>query len=357
VNILTGDFELPVANPIPIERMYWTTLVSLIRCPKQVEFDKDPDLVKRKSSELSLLGELSHSFREELGNRPRPSIVEAETLWQTLEAGVSEKAAANPNTLAPVPASSSWPNYWLTRTRSIELAVSTTEQQTSEQPKKFDNLRIEYEAWMRPQRPDVGAKIDQVISTDSETRLVEFKTGATNPDHEKQLHFYAGVYKASKGKMPDDLLLEYLGATKIHVATDEETSESLINQAINEKDLFNHRIRIGQAQPANPSRENCKYCQYKPICSSYLSSNFVPENNSNLSVLVRVKEVGPTGKTYVVESLSGDVDRNDHILALPENSELTLDDGKVFALEGLYKQRNKNHLFAKWNSCLWDVGI
>ena len=163
---------------------------------------------------------------------------------------------------------------------------------------------------MRPEQSDVGAKIDQVISTDSETRLVEFKTGGTNPDHEKQLHFYAGVYKASKGKMPDDLLLEYLGATKIHLATDEETSESLINQAINEKDLFNHRIRIGQAQPANPSTENCKYCQYKPICSSYLSSNFVPETNSNLSVLVRVKEVGPTGKRNMAERNASNKNQN-----------------------------------------------
>ena len=94
--------------------------------------------------------------------------------------------------------------------------------------------------------------------------LVEFKTGAPSPDHERQLELYALVWSRQRGVFPK-LTLVYPGESRSW-PTDADRLEG-VRQTLAD-DVAEFDAALQQEAPAHPG-DHCRYCPVRSFCDPY----------------------------------------------------------------------------------------
>jgi len=147
-------------------------------------------------------------------------------------------------------------------------------------------VRAEFysERWYESNDKLIGGKIDLVIETGDDIELIDFKTGEVTQDslddngegnpevkagYQDQLKLYAYLYFENTGRFPTKLSVINLSKQKFSIDFSQEECKSLFEQAKALLQSTNDSIGTGRF-PANPSKENCRYCLYRPACSVYL---------------------------------------------------------------------------------------
>jgi CRISPR/Cas system-associated exonuclease Cas4 (RecB family) len=111
---------------------------------------------------------------------------------------------------------------------------------------------------------------DEVIIAESDTIIVDFKTGQFREEDlsefEDQIHFYAGLWEEVHGGLPRLGRVEFLLSGKRHeFEIDESRSRSLLLSARDAASKIRNR---GWEPLANPGTQ-CSFCPYRPWCDEY----------------------------------------------------------------------------------------
>jgi CRISPR/Cas system-associated exonuclease Cas4 (RecB family) len=153
----------------------------------------------------------------------------------------------------------------------------------SQQTLFFGRTKYYSEKWFESQDKMIGGKVDLVIENESQIEILDFKTGAITDDYlddkgeiysdvkneyKEQLKLYAYLYFESTNKLPTILSLVDLAKQKFSVEFSEFECKMLFEEAKNLLMLTNSCIRK-MSFSANPNKENCGYCLYRPACSFY----------------------------------------------------------------------------------------
>lgn len=139
---------------------------------------------------------------------------------------------------------------------------------------------------------------DLIIENDSETTILDFKTGniysdainesgiseqVVKKEYEIQLKLYAHLYFLMYEKYPKALFIVTLSNDFIEVEFTNSDCEKIYSEALNFIASINDFITKNDiAAIANPTTDNCKYCSYRPACSFYsnwLTVNFEAVND------------------------------------------------------------------------------
>lgn len=153
----------------------------------------------------------------------------------------------------------------------------------SENIKSLSNIKFHSEKWFESQDKLIGGKVDLVIENGNEIEILDFKTGAITQDclddegeiysdvkneYKEQLKLYAHLYFENTNKFPTALSLVDLARQKFPVEFSEQECKSLFDEAKSLLKSTNDSINT-KSFLANPKKENCKYCLYRPACSFF----------------------------------------------------------------------------------------
>lgn len=185
----------------------------------------------------------------------------------------------------------------------------------SEQPAKPSGVKFYSEKWFESKDKLLAGKIDLIIETENETKIIDFKTGAIAEDvlddagevfsevkeeYKEQLKLYAYLYFENTGKFPNNLSLVDLAKQEFTVSFSQSECSSIFDEAKKLLQSTNDSISKGTFA-ANPTEVNCKYCLYRPACSFFLKQietdypfndvsgsvkNVVRYQNGNVSVFL-----------------------------------------------------------------------
>lgn len=188
-----------------------------------------------------------------------------------------------------------------------------------EKKSKASGLKYHSERWFESKDKLIGGKVDLVIQKETETEIIDFKTGAITQDvldeegevfseikgeYKEQLKLYAYLYFETTGKYPTQLSLVDLAKQKFTVDFTPSECNDLFNEAKALLKTTNENIR-NEIFAVNPSEANCKFCLYRPACSFFLKQlendnsfndvsgvvkNIVKYQNGNISVFLENKE-------------------------------------------------------------------
>lgn len=139
---------------------------------------------------------------------------------------------------------------------------------------------------------------DLIIEKDSETTILDFKTGKIYSDaidesgitgqvikkeYEVQLKLYAHLYFLMYGKYPKALFIVTLSNDFIEVDFENSDCERIYTDALSFLVTTNLFITKNDMKSiAKPSIENCKYCSFRPACdfySTWLTTNYEAVND------------------------------------------------------------------------------
>jgi len=212
---------------------------------------------------------------------------------------------------------------------------------------------VDFELRIESKQKPLVAVLDAVVSNTDWVLIKEFKTGAVRADHQDQVHFYAEMYEEEFGRPADKLVIEYLSSGNVDIRPDPSRGIEIVSEMLLRKGLFDDKVSRGFSPPANPSLENCAYCQFRPICTGYLDSGIRVSRLRDLAVAGRITGIGRAGESYLFEVTSGDISNGPYTLLLPKESTQKFEQGDVLALDGVEKDFRSNTLRAAWNSSIW----
>jgi CRISPR/Cas system-associated exonuclease Cas4 (RecB family) len=128
------------------------------------------------------------------------------------------------------------------------------------------------EFWISVDEPPLKGQLDRVRNG----AVTDYKTGAPEEAHTKQLLFYAVLWWLKYGEPPKQLELRYpTTAVKVPVPSSGELNETAAALASEVEDatLLIH----GGCPPARPNVEACRYCSVRQLCDEYWESPVTDE--------------------------------------------------------------------------------
>lgn len=122
---------------------------------------------------------------------------------------------------------------------------------------------------------DIGwkGKADLLVLSSDACEITDFKTGATDEDHEFQLQVYALLWSRDGELNPDrrraDRLLLAYGGGVIQIAAPTESELDELEVLLRTRRDAAYEAVSHHPPEAHPSRENCCYCAVRQNCDEY----------------------------------------------------------------------------------------
>lgn len=150
------------------------------------------------------------------------------------------------------------------------------------------------EIWLQSTDGKVGGYADAIIPTEDGDIIIDYKTGKyieesscgscpkVKEEYEIQLKLYSSLYHSKYGKWPVSLKIAGIDGTFVKIDFTNKECEGMLQEAIKILNYTNNIIKRNLTKPdklkelSSPSPENCKFCQYRPGCKSYLE--IMPQN-------------------------------------------------------------------------------
>lgn len=138
------------------------------------------------------------------------------------------------------------------------------------------------EMWVETAAGDVGGAIDAVVRSDDGPVIRDYKTGRITDEtgeprtaYATQLRLYAAMYAEKFGVWPHALELVNLRGDIVRVSLDQNQCDALLADARKLREDVNASIAQSgdplacQEALATPAPDNCRYCNYRPLCHPY----------------------------------------------------------------------------------------
>lgn len=176
---------------------------------------------------------------------------------------------------------------------NLSLEKQKSEQYSSISEKFIHQSRSEI--WLQSTDGKVGGYADAIIPTENGDIIIDYKTGKyieesscgscpkVKEEYEIQLKLYSSLYHSEYGKWPVSLKIAGIDGTSVEVDFTNAECEEMLREAIEILNYTNNIIiNKNLTKPekfkelSSPNPENCKFCQYRPGCNSYLE--IMPRN-------------------------------------------------------------------------------
>jgi CRISPR/Cas system-associated exonuclease Cas4 (RecB family) len=273
------------------ERLSPSAINSLLSCPRRLAYSRDPNTSTwRRPTPRTALGVVAHALTEAAAIEDMPTGIEdraawLESRWELLVAEqVDRLAAAWPNRTIPTPVA--WPGYAITKVRLVRLLT-----RKPPGPASHPTVRGDRSASVptgttalgkAPPLPWVERVLhsghlfgtpDLVEEVDGTLRLVDLKAGVhqseTTPAQRRQLLLYAGLVQAALGRLPDVCAIRDARGAETTITIDQAAVDTVLTEAEDARQAFNKSLASSQGPPAVPSTENCRWCDFRVVCSEY----------------------------------------------------------------------------------------
>lgn len=145
------------------------------------------------------------------------------------------------------------------------------------------------EIWLQSTDGKVGGYADVIIPTENGDIIIDYKTGKyveeasfgsypkVKEEYEIQLKLYSSLYHSEYGKWPVSLKIAGIDGTFVEIDFTNTECEEMLCEAIKILNYTNNIIvkrNLTKSEKlkelSSPNPENCKFCQYRPGCKSYL---------------------------------------------------------------------------------------
>ena len=151
---------------------------------------------------------------------------------------------------------------------------------------KEDGHNGQFEKWIESKDGIIGGYIDAIIPGMEGDILIDYKTGkiferddvraGIREDYLFQLRLYAALYHQNNNRWPEKIEIRGLGDLIYDIDVDPKECIKALEDASSLFKITNalitesNRERSGESDRlANPSPNNCRYCQYRPLCKGY----------------------------------------------------------------------------------------
>lgn len=230
-------------------------------------------------SPVAYLGSIIHRLFELASKGKISNTDELNKTWTNLIEQTEEKISKNPLEAHLVPLESNTRNFEVKRI----MAYNAVQKIISN--KKTDAKTTEYisEKWLKTEDGRVVGMADIIYQNKKYVEIIDLKTGiiteeinnntTVKQDYQIQLKMYAALYFLSNGFWPNKLIIEGLNKQKYEIAFEPKECLDIINNAKKEFYEINIGIENGNTPKdfANPTKDSCKYCIYRPSCKEYWS--------------------------------------------------------------------------------------
>jgi len=123
----------------------------------------------------------------------------------------------------------------------------------------------------------ITGRIDKITEDDGVAEITDYKTNMTIPDPvpKMQMVFYSLAYRCLKKKYPEKYKLEKHKVTLFYVRHKKKITFDITNKDYEElkETLYKYFSKLKKYRkegfPVAKTKEHCKYCGYKGICSKY----------------------------------------------------------------------------------------
>ncbi len=187
-----------------------------------------------------------------------------------------------------VPLVKSVPDMMVLRAKALMRALQVVHSRGTRGEGSREVPRAGGEFSVRSKSGLIGGRIDRVIDTAGGIVLQDYKSGPVTareggvseikPEFRQQLQLYAILYFETVGIWPIRLELVPLVGDSAEVAFTPSECRALLDEAedaVRDIDTtlakFSERPDAAEQQLARPSPKACKFCPYRPACSTYLS--------------------------------------------------------------------------------------
>jgi CRISPR/Cas system-associated exonuclease Cas4 (RecB family) len=130
-------------------------------------------------------------------------------------------------------------------------------------------------------------RIDVLEVDDTGCAITDLKSGAVAQEHKDQLLVYAMLWSEDTDRNPTHLPVRYLrivyvtGTVEVNIPSTGEMQD--FRKSILESSEQVRSLLDADNVPANPSRENCRYCPVKLLCGAYWGSSPIPSADERIS--------------------------------------------------------------------------
>lgn len=185
-------------------------------------------------------------------------------------------------------------------------------------------LKVGQEIRLSTPSGSITGVADNIIVTENQIQIVDYKSAywekADSCDAHKekfeqyciQLFFYAALYHSQHKVWPDSLVLATIGGNEIripyapreaaNVLLDAKLMLSQINCLIRKSMMLS--VGATMSRLAKPSHVNCRYCQYRPLCTPYWNRTVGENDNWPADLVGRIIRKGCWGDEKIFVELS-----------------------------------------------------
>jgi CRISPR/Cas system-associated exonuclease Cas4 (RecB family) len=146
----------------------------------------------------------------------------------------------------------------------------------------------------------IAGKVDFIRDNGFGIEIIDYKTGAIfeddgviKADYKVQLKIYAGIYHEVYDELPSKLIVVGLNGEEYFIDFTKNECAELLLGARKLFDDINSCIKNKNSSElfAQPSLDNCKYCQYRPACQKYWQN--MPASGLFCDLRGKVKDIVP----------------------------------------------------------------
>jgi CRISPR/Cas system-associated exonuclease Cas4 (RecB family) len=248
-------------------------------------------LIVHKVIERAMKGELNNIENAHLEHSIRE-------LWDKV-AQIKETELKNSWDSASVPRRENWRDYSVlkvTTVKSLHSKIMKFRQSTSygnkpprvEKPLKDPLIGLDG----RPDRVEFRAEGLYIVDVKSSNQDLTIKES-----WKQQLLLYAHLVEVTENETPIAIVIESAGGERITENISSKQIRETVDNALLKVKNFNDNLETPMAL-ANPTKENCQYCSYRPQCQPFWETVQYDWSNSNVrGKLLRSKNLN--GRTMI----------------------------------------------------------
>ena len=254
-------------------------------CPLSCAWDAEDDFSSLMSYPSGLLGSIIHKLierrtRGQIEDTSR-SCLEAE--WENIKEEIILENQSNWINQNVLPLEKTVKGYMLRKMLTFKTCAGISPV-FSRSGSGEGERKTGAELWIGSPDGKAGGYVDRIERTDQGYCIQDYKTGTivqddagtegvVKEDYQIQLKLYAAIFNEQHGEWPQKLLLLQNGIGSQEVSYSHEEASALLREAKELLEVTNEMIDEVKGGDlsllANPSPDNCRFCNYRHVCDSY----------------------------------------------------------------------------------------
>ncbi len=275
---------IPGGRPSPDPIQFWSpsNYELLIRCPLALAYSRDPDYRAeyRRDNTFSCLGSIVHKISEELWKGEFEHI-EFSSLQESLTARWQEIAESEYISLCgqwtpnSPPELKEWPNVSLLKFRTVFRLMREAKAHRENPIDEGAGPGAFVEQDLQDEFLKINGRPDRVVYRNGKAMVVDIKSGANiseiSESHLRQLLLYAYLVQKTRDVEVDCCALITSSGEFLSIPVDQEMIATEAKNFQLRTSGFNSEVESARdfREVATPNRESCRYCDFRPVCSSY----------------------------------------------------------------------------------------